>query len=81
MKIVRECAVEITFDEISVIIIEFRGGAGDEGGVEVRILLEMSIASSVEKPGRAAPGGRNAFANIALCFVRARWESAREVSG
>ena len=41
----------------------------------------MCFPTSIEKPGRAAPGGRNAFTNEALSFGGAGWIFARKIGG
>ncbi len=71
--------MEIALNYFFVAVTELGGRARDEGGVEVRVLLEVSFSSSVEEPGRAAPGRGDAFAYVALCFRGAGWKLGGEV--
>ena len=79
VDVIGECAMEIALDYFFVAVTELGGRARDEGGVEVRVLLEVSFSSSVEEPGGAAPGRGDAFAYVALCFRGAAWKLGGEV--
>jgi len=66
VDVIRESTVEVALDYFFVAVTEFGGRARNEGGVEVGVLLEVGVSSSVEEPGRAAPGRGDAFAYVAL---------------
>lgn len=73
--------MEIALDNFFIAVTELGGRARNECGVEVEVLLEVGVSSSVEEPGRAAPGRGNAFAYIALCFCGAGWKLGGEIGG
>ena len=80
MDIVGECAVEITLNGFLVVGAEVTG-AQEEGVVEGGAFVEERLTTCVVEPSGATPGGRNAFADIALRLDGPIRKARRQVGG